>query len=221
MIELNFTVENQLLNRIGSKVIVNKSKNLICNFSFKTDEWLGIDKFAIFKDDEDVAYNIYLGTDCDCSCTIPNDVLNGDLFKISVYGGNLITTTEKTVILLSSGYTTDIQPVNDTGVDVFSQIFSSLNNKIDNVSYNNGLLSFKIGDRELVSIPIELDNKVDVSDISAVALSGDYTDLTNIPSEFNPIAHGHNSEDIIDLSSNIDNNFDDFLDVLIDEIRML
>ena len=152
--DLKFTIKNQILSRTDSHSIVNKSRNYLeCYFSFKSIEWNDVEKFAIFKDENDDAYNVHLGTDCECSCIVPYEVLKqGDFFRVTVYGGNLITTTEQTILLLNSGYTTDIQTPTASEVDVFNEIFTTLNKKIDNVVFNDGVLEIYSDDRLIKSI---------------------------------------------------------------------
>lgn len=56
------------------------------------------------------------------------------------------------------------------------------------------------------------------SDLSRIALTGDYNDLKNIPTEFNPIHHNHVVVDVIDYEENIDFDLGKLLDSLYDEI---
>lgn len=63
-----------------------------------------------------------------------------------------------------------------------------------------------------------LREKVDVGDLAMVAFSGDYNDLENVPTTFTPSEHTHNSEDIIDLEDSVEQDFDDFLDDLIESL---
>lgn len=56
------------------------------------------------------------------------------------------------------------------------------------------------------------------SELPAVALSGDYNDLKNIPTEFNPKHHNHVVVDVIDYEENIDTDLNTLLGILADEI---
>lgn len=60
-----------------------------------------------------------------------------------------------------------------------------------------------------------LQEKVSLSDLSIVAQTGSYNDLTDIPTEFNPAPHTHLKEDIEDFDESVDEDFDDFIDELI------
>ena len=168
--DLYFEINNQLLSQTGKEkpILVNKSRNYItCNFTFKTSEWEGLNKFAIFKNEDDEAYEVYLGTSCQCDCVIPSKALTGDYFLVSLYGGNLITTDERRVVLLKAGYTKDISPVQDYDTDIFVYMLE------------------------------RLEGKADDADLSAVAKSGEYTDLLHLPN----LANVATSGDYADLSN--------------------
>lgn len=154
--DLKFTIENQILLRKDKSVIVNKSIDyVICHFKFLSEDWRDIEKFAIFKSERGEAYNVNLGTGCDCSCMPPADVLNGSFFRVSVYGGNRITTTEKTVVLLESGYTSDIKNPSADEVDVFTQIYDTLNKKIEDITFDDGSLKLYVDNKLVKVIPAE------------------------------------------------------------------
>lgn len=140
--DLNFEINNQMLLRKDENILVNKSKNYVfCNFRFKTEEWTNKEKFAIFKDSWGKSYVSYLGTNCNCRCVVPAEALKGTNFKVSVYGGDLITSSELTILLVPSGYTTRISPTAEPmSRDVFVEIFDQLQNKIDDIVYEDGYL---------------------------------------------------------------------------------
>ena len=169
IMELNFSIKNQILERCDNQVIVNKSKGYVeCNFTFLTPEWRGLDKFAIFKNEKGEAYTHHLGTGCECSVVPIEEVQNGDFFKVSIYGGDRITTSELSIVLIRSGYTTDISVPGEHESDIFEEIFNALNGKVDDADlvedtlelYSNGdvVASVKIiTDDLLATIVGELD----------------------------------------------------------------
>ena len=64
-----------------------------------------------------------------------------------------------------------------------------------------------------------LQTKVNVADLPPVATTGSFNDLNDIPEEFPPAPHTHNSNDIIDLNDSIDDDFEDFLEKLVLEFE--
>lgn len=60
-----------------------------------------------------------------------------------------------------------------------------------------------------------LARKVERSQLSRVAFTGKYTDLKDVPVEFPPSSHTHNTEDIIDLEEDMD----EILDYLTNEFK--
>lgn len=161
--DLNFEVKEQIIKRLDNNVLVNKSKNyVLCHFDFKTIEWEDENKFAIFKDSWGHSYKCVLGTDSICECYVPNDALKGTSFKVSVYCGDLITSNELTIILIPSGYTTNItSPSGFEDSDVFVTIFDELESKIDKVLYADSSIQCWSGSTLLYEIPLVVDSALD------------------------------------------------------------
>ena len=188
--KLNFQVKNQILSRADDNVLVNQSRNYVqCGFTFLTEEWRNINKYVIFKNEDDESFELFLGTGCYCECIIPSQVLTGDYFLLSVHGGDLITTDEKRVVLLEAGYTTEITPIKPYEKDIFIIIFE------------------------------ELAEKANTSDISEVGFSGSYEDLVNVPTEFPPTSHNHTSSEVSGIDEIAGNEIRRAYRILNDKIR--
>lgn len=101
---LKFTIRNQTLKRLDSFLPVKNSKNyLYVEFVFLTDDWKDKTKTVLFKNDNgDNPVAIILGSTN--TCLIPQDVLTGNSFSVSIICGELITTNEVVVKLYESGY---------------------------------------------------------------------------------------------------------------------
>ena len=148
MIDMQFKVHNQLLKRLDKEIIVNKARNIIkTKFTVEGAVWDDVDKFVIFTDAFGSKITMHLGVDSVCECAVPTLCLEANYFKITVYGGDLITTNEVTIPLAESGFTRkhhtcDIHP----GKDIFVEIFSSLRSKIDEITFaDNSLNIFSNG----------------------------------------------------------------------------
>ena len=213
--DLNFEVKNQIIKRTDKNVIVNKSHNyLFANICFKSSEWEGVDKYAIFKDGWDNSYHIHLGIEDEFYLPIPTDVLIGVSFRLTVYGGELITTNEVKVILIPSGFTLKYKtPPGYKNRNVFIEIFEKLSSKIDNIVLEENHINCYIEGRLVCSIPL-----MTVDEVSDVAISGDYNDLINIPTEFSPSPHYHNTGEITNFEGNVDSNMELMLIKLTDNI---
>lgn len=169
MLDLNFNVKNQILERTDKQVLVNKSRNYLeCNFNFTTDDWEGLSKVAIFKNSFGESFTSYLGNDRECNCMVPSPALVGDYFKVSIYGGDLITTNEKTVVLIPAGYTTEISEIPEDSADIFVQIFDQIEERIDNVIFNEGHLEFLSGENVLVDVELTVDNTLSLTSTNPV-----------------------------------------------------
>lgn len=63
-----------------------------------------------------------------------------------------------------------------------------------------------------------LEEKLDRTSLPAVALTGDYNDLNNIPEYFPPEQHTHSTDDIENWDDSVENDLENLLDNLIDEL---
>ena len=105
MIEIQFTTENQLLKRTDDEIIFDKSKNIIkAKFTVNGDVWDNVDKFAIFTDAFNSKTTLHLGKESVCSCVVPASCFKTSFFKVTLYGGDLITTNAVTIPLREGGY---------------------------------------------------------------------------------------------------------------------
>lgn len=138
-----FEINNQILKRIDSQEVVSKNHNIYrCRFTFATDsDWVTINKFVIFHDGWGNSTTVHLGkgggTLC---CLIPNEVLDGSYFKVSIYGGDLLTTNAVSIPLIESGYTEDHHNGYSTQKDIFVEIFEELETTIDSIVFNDNCL---------------------------------------------------------------------------------
>ena len=123
--ELLFDITNQKLERKDEQIIVNGTvKYLTCTFTFKTSDWTGADKYAIFKTECQGNICVNLGNQNSATVNVPGKALTSDFFRITIFGINndeRITTNEKVVLLDRSGFTTDLEPADpDESGDIFS-----------------------------------------------------------------------------------------------------
>ena len=134
MIETTFETTNQMFKRTDSETIVNKSKNIVrASFTFEGEIWDDEEKFVIFTDAWGDKTTTHLGKSNVSSCILPSSILEGEYFSITVYGGDLITTNEITIVLSDSGYTKYHHDCDDKGKDIFIEIFERLDKAIDNI----------------------------------------------------------------------------------------
>lgn len=140
---LEFEIHNQILTRIDSQDIVNKNKDVYkCRFTFEEDsEWVNLNKFIIFKDGWGNSSTVHLGKSGNIlTCLIPDKVLRGSYFQVSVYAGDLITTNNVSVALIQSGYVNRRKECPHDHKDIFVEIFDRLDNTVDSIVYDNNTL---------------------------------------------------------------------------------
>lgn len=100
---LKFNVRNQNISRVDNFIPVRYSRNyLYASFDFRTCDWHGKTKTALFKCKNKEPIPVVLGeTD---TCIVPWEALEQTEFTVTVYGGNLITVDSAPVKLYESGY---------------------------------------------------------------------------------------------------------------------
>ena len=169
-VTLSFKVEKDHLIRCDKEKITDKTRNyILLSFSSFSEDWTDLNVFLILQDEAKNNYLFDLNEE-EPTVTVPEVVLRGGLFKVSVVGFNdntRITTNRRTIPLFPSGYTTNhIRPVEpgDYSTDVFEDFILRLTNYVQKSS-TNGLL--------------KNDGSVDTTEYST--FSGSYEDLSNKP----------------------------------------
>lgn len=243
--DLEFTVTNQILKKVETEEeleLYNYNYNQYnCIFTFNNDEnslWNDVDKFVIFRDSWDNTCTVHLGEEDTCECLIPSSMLNGNYFRIAIYGGDLVSTNSVSIPLLMSGYIDPNNPdyihswVYGVQKDIFVEIFNHINTTLNSISYEDKCLNLYSKNGLIESIYLPFVTEAETSTIarhvaeeyfgnlqlSEVAWSGDYEDLLNVPSEFTPKHHEHMIVDVVDYDDNIDIDLNTLLDLLGDEI---
>ena len=113
--------------------------------------------------------------------------------------------------LSSNDYTTDEKnKLKDIAENAQANVIEDI--KVNGVSVTITNKSANIGVPVNVSDLNNDENYVKENELNKVAKTGRYTDLSNIPSEFNPKAHTHNASEITDLESVITNKITTALD---------
>lgn len=101
---LDFYIRNQKLSKIGPKLVADSVNYVDCSFTFRTDDWNGIDKWIVFSKGEE-SYRVNLVDD-----SIPEEAglnLGAGLWFVSLFGENpdgtkRITTNSVTVEVAKS-----------------------------------------------------------------------------------------------------------------------
>ena len=107
MMQLQFTVRGQHIVRTDfSYVVAGSRRYMSCAFDFDTD-WDGVLKTAVFEK-EGVAYHVILQDDAIAPAAMP--VLSEGVWRVSVFGGNLITADSAPLAVFASGYTEENAP---------------------------------------------------------------------------------------------------------------
>ena len=169
--QLDFKVEEQNLHLVSLKKVVADSVDyLTCKFTFSED-WNGVTKSATFFPANGEPYTQTLEDD---GCVVPHEVIKYPLFKVSVFGGDLITTNKVIVNVIESGYVLGQTPKPPTP-DVYNQILNKLNNNTDNGIQNAIGITKELGVFECTAID-ESTNKYtfDVPDTSEFVPSTEY-----------------------------------------------
>lgn len=203
---LEFDVNNtQKLTRTDSTTeVVSKNYNLYrCRFTF-AEEWIDINKFVIFRDGwgETTTVHIGKGSSILC-CMVPNNVLDGTHFKVMVYGGDLLSTNNVSIPLVTSGYTNGLSDPSCTRKqkDIFIEIFNELDSKIDSIVYNNHCLNLFNKDRLVESVYLPFADETIVADL-ITSTTQEMNELKNRLDIVEEIADNVKVDDEISADSN-------------------
>ena len=170
--DLSFDVVNQSVKRVERKELANYSQEYLqLSFTFKSDDWSGLTKFALFKKDKK-AYRVALTND---KVMVPNAVLTGDRFTFMVYGVNnedVRATTHSTLLYLAdSGFTENVEddiPSDDPSI--VEQIYIAINKKADQeTTYTKS---------EVDAIIHGLNNRVNLTSDKQIMQTGDEATFT-------------------------------------------
>ena len=151
-VELEFTVDGTHLVRLDDEKITNKTRNYIdLVFASFSEDWDDLDIYLILQDESKQNYLFDLNESTP-TVTVPEIVLRGGYFKLSVVGFNdneRITTNIRTIHLRPSGYTTDrIRPVEpgDYSKDIFEDFIGKIDTQVE-VDLNDFIISLTEGIR--------------------------------------------------------------------------
>ena len=163
--EILFDVQNQIITRLDSNYIVEKSQEyLIAKFKF-TDDWQNTQKFIIFETDNDPVRMEIINDEC----VIPSQVIIYPNFQFSIKGigisnsNYVITTNLKNISILKTGFGNGVSPlppvptyeekVNKAYVDIES-IFDSSTGVITLTFTNNS------GNKKIINIDLPTEQLV-------------------------------------------------------------
>ena len=188
--ELEFSITNQVITRTDTEqAVINESANYMdATFTFTTNEWTGVHKYALFKNSKGKAYCIDLGTTCTNTVKIPYEVLTADYFIVTIFGlgdGYRITTTEIPVHMVRSGFTDKISAPEPYDGDIFSQLKELIDNCLCDVKiqgnqllfYKQDTVYFRLTVNNHTHTPEQVNN---LDDTIGLEIKRAYTILTNM-----------------------------------------
>lgn len=200
---LEFEINGQVLTRIDSQDVMNKNHNIYkCRFTFEEDsEWMNVNKFVIFTDGWGNSSTQHLGKKGNIlSCLVPSKMLKGSYFKISVYGGDLITTNNLSISLIQSGYKHHhhFHHGEHHSYDIFVEIFNRLDNTFDSIVYDDSTLQLFCRDELVETIYLPFIREEDIKDLLEANIQEYLTTVDVASSEANGLL---SSEDKVKLDS--------------------
>lgn len=105
---LHFIIDKQELIRKDKKVIASYSKNFLkCKFCCPK-QWSDLYKYALFINVKGKESIVELGIGEKVSCIIPEEILTGNFFYVSIFADDRLTTTQQMVLIQPSGLTNNI-----------------------------------------------------------------------------------------------------------------
>ncbi len=130
MAVLTFQVNGQHIVRTDGELVVAGSRNqLRCRFTFDPS-WAGVTKTAIFSCGS-TCYHVILTNDAIAPSAMP--VFSAGNWKVSVFGGDLITADTATLVVRPSGYAEGTAPEAPT-----QTVYESLIARLDALAEGSG-----------------------------------------------------------------------------------
>ena len=122
LLELNFQITHQHINRVDTEKPVADSKNyLYAHFDFLTEEWENKVVTAIFTKGDD---SYYMLIDIDGDCLVPWEVISEGNVYVSCFTGELITVNKSRVYIRKSGYVEDANNSQEPTPNIYEQLTS-------------------------------------------------------------------------------------------------
>lgn len=118
---LRFTVNGQELKSHPVTVVADSRNYLSAEFAFGS-EWEGIEKTAVFQAASGAVYHMLVQ---DGVCSVPEEVIQVPWFRVSVFGGDRLTTNRAEVSVCQSGFLPGVTPPEPTP-DIYDQLLSSV-----------------------------------------------------------------------------------------------
>lgn len=115
---LHFTIHKMQLKRKDDEILTSYSKNFVrCGFKCQ-NKWVDLYKYALFIDVHNNQYIVDLGFGEYVSCKIPEEVLQGNYFSVSVFAGDRLTTEQVSVLIYPSGFNSKTQNALEDGLTI-------------------------------------------------------------------------------------------------------
>ena len=224
---LEFSVGNDILQRNRHPTVLNQDTNYYkCNFYPKKEVWQNNFLSATFMNNIGYIETVPLGEYNEMlTCLVPTRIALGGYFRFYISSNNNKKTNTISVAL------TNHYDKPEKKCNVVAELFAQINEKIDNIVYENFQLKcysdgtlkdvIYLGniDEDLVIDLVQTEIDTFKSTLADVAFTGSYNDLVDVPETFTPSPHHHNSKDIDDLEMVDDGNTDNLLSALINEIN--
>ena len=97
--KIYFDVNKTILKRKDDNILASYSKNIDkCVFNCD-DCWSDIYKYALFTSALNKQYIEDLGFGHKVSCVIPDEVMKGNYFSVSIFGGDRKTTIQEDILI--------------------------------------------------------------------------------------------------------------------------
>ena len=175
--ELEFNISNQSLKRIDNSQPADLSNEyLTCRFNFKSDDWSGFGKFAIFRVGE-MSYRELIIED---ECVVPFDVLKHNKFLLTVYGVKddiRITTNYLWVHLNASAFVTNYDESSYFNPDMTEELLELVELKTDKSLFDETVtelessIATKTDNTTFTDTVNDLENSIDTKTLPTLYLN--------------------------------------------------
>ncbi len=132
---LNFKIQKKILTKINYQQTVKTPGIYKCKFYFDEQTWKDLEIFVVFKNNFGYSTIVPLGKYTESmSCSIPNRIATSKYFKMFIYAKDHFQTNTISVVLSEQCKTTTKR------TNALNDILKQLENKIDNITFNENQL---------------------------------------------------------------------------------
>ncbi|MBR3208647.1 MAG: hypothetical protein IKF82_00105 [Bacilli bacterium] len=243
---LEFHVGTNILQKNNPRINVDQNPNYYkCQFEIEETIWNTQPIYATFQTKDNIEKIELQKNNTIYTCLLPFNIASHEHFSLCISDDEKETNT---ILVVLNNYfkitkekhhecniatitLNDCNKIIEDKCNILSRIFHEIDDKIDNIVYEDfelkcyandvlkNIIHFENIEEEQIQYFVNQFLQEFRDSFAPIAFSGSYNDLQNVPTTFNPTPHTHETNDITDHAYHVDMDLNTLLDFLSDEIN--